>query len=219
MVCGLGNFCQQTIVYQNNNHLGLYIMANKLKVGAAALTLAVLMSGCAPTPATNAQTGATTGGDYGASSYGGTTTGADYGYNTAGTTAPAGGTTPASYYDYGTSGAATGGTAATSGYGGATTGTSGSYYDYTAPGGASTGGSGSYSNTAGGSYAVQVVASQSSSTAEAMRGQMQSMGFNAVVDHVGGFYKVRVPFSSESEAKSSLGRIRSSVPDAFYTVR
>jgi Sporulation related domain. len=68
-------------------------------------------------------------------------------------------------------------------------------------------------------YAVQVVASPNSGTAEAMRSQMQSMGFNAVVDQVGGYYKVRVPFSSESEAKANLGRIRSSVPDAFYTVR
>ena len=188
-------------------------MANKMKVGAAALTLAVLMSGCAPTPTANTQAGATTGGDYGAGSYG-TTTGTDYGYNTSGTAANTG-TTNASYSNYGT----TGGTTATSGYGTTTGGTSGSYYDYTASSGASTGGTGSYANTAGGSYAVQVVASQSSGTAESMRSQMQSMGFNAVVDPVGGLYKVRVPFSSESEAKANLGRIRSSVPDAFYTVR
>jgi hypothetical protein len=201
--------------------LRAYIMANKLKVGAAVLTLAVLMSGCAPTPATNAQAGATTGGDYGAGSYGSTTTGADYGYNSTGTAANTGGTTNASYYDYGTGGAATGGsgyTGTTSGYG-TTSGTPGSYYDYTAPGGASTGGAGSYANTAGGSYAVQVVASQSSSAAESMRSRMQSMGFNAIVEQIGGLYKVRVPFSSESEAKANLGRIRSSVPDAFYTVR
>ncbi|SEA62575.1 Sporulation related domain-containing protein [Thiothrix caldifontis] len=193
-------------------------MNNQMKMSAVALTLAALMAGCAPVPGTAPQAGATTGGDYGANSYGTTTTAStDYGYNT-GTTPAATNTTPnnSSYYDYG-AGSSTGSSA----YGSTTTGsTSGSYYDYSAPSSSTSGSySGSYSNTAGGSYAVQVVASPNSGTAEAMRSQMQSMGFNAVVDQVGGYYKVRVPFSSESEAKANLGRIRSSVPDAFYTVR
>jgi hypothetical protein len=189
-------------------------MENRMKVGTAALTLAVLISGCAPVPGTTPQAGATTGGDYG--TYGtGTTDSTNYGYNT-GTTAGTGTTSNTSYHDYGTGSAATGSTGTTSGYG-TTTGSSGSYYDYTAPG-SSSGGS-TYTNSAGGSYAVQVVASPNSGTAEAMRSQMQSMGFNAVIDQVGGYYKVRVPYSSESEAKANLGRIRSSVPDAFYTTR
>lgn len=190
-------------------------MDNRMKMGAATLVLAALVSGCAPTPTNNAQAGATTG-DYGS-------TGTDYGYNT-GTT---GGTTNTSYTDYGAGGTSTG-----SSYG---TGGSSSYYDYSAPGSSTSSGSGYSSNyssgsssyssggyssgSAGGAYAVQVVASSNRSTADAMVGQMSSMGFNAVVDQVGGLYKVRVPFSSESEAKSNLGRIRSSVPDAFFTVR
>ncbi|WP_084260290.1 SPOR domain-containing protein [Thiothrix lacustris] len=187
-------------------------MKNRMKLGAASLTLVALMSGCAPTTQTTTpQAGATTGGDY--NSYGGNTAGAATGYNT-GTAANTTTTSNPSYYDYSSGGAPTGGT--TSGYGAApVSNTGGSYYDYNAP---SSGGSAS--NSVGGSYAVQVLASQSSGTAESMRSQMQSMGFNAVVDQVGGFYKVRVPFSSENEAKSNLGRIRSSgAPDAFYTMR
>jgi hypothetical protein len=190
-------------------------MNNQMKMGAIALTLATLMAGCTPVPGANTQAGATTGGDYapyGSNTYGTTTASTDYGYGT--TTAPAantGTTSNTSYYDYGAGTASTG-----SAYGGTTTASTGNYYDYTAPGSSS---AGSYSNSAGGSYAVQVVASPNSSTAEAMRSQMQSAGFNAVVDHVGGYYKVRIPFSSESEAKSNLSRIRSTVPDAFYTVR
>ncbi|WMP17124.1 SPOR domain-containing protein [Thiothrix lacustris] len=189
-------------------------MKNRMKVGAASLTLVAFMSGCAPTPGTTTpQAGATTGGDYnsyGSNSYG--TTGAATGYNT-GAAANTGAASNPSYYDYSSGSASTGGT--TSGYGSAPVSNSGgSYYDYNAPS------SGSASNSVGGSYAVQVLASQSSGTAESMRSQMQSMGFNAVVDQVGGFYKVRVPFSSESEAKSNLGRIRSSgASDAFYTLR
>ncbi len=80
--------------------------------------------------------------------------------------------------------------------------------------------SSSYSSgSRNGSYAVQVVASSSRSTADSMQRQMQSMGYAAVVDQVGGLYKVRVPYTSESEAKSSLNRIRSTIPDAFFTTR
>lgn len=194
-------------------------MNNRMKMGAATLVLAALASGCAPTPTNNAQAGATTG-DYGSSS------GTDYGYGSSYNTGTTGGTTNTSYSDYGTGGTSTG-----SSYG---TGGSSSYYDYSAPGSSTSSGSsyssnyssgssyssGGYaSNSAGGSYAVQVVASSNRSTADAMVGQMSSMGFNAVIDQVGGLYKVRVPFGSESEAKSNLGRIRSSVPDAFFTVR
>lgn len=191
-------------------------MNNQMKMGAIALTLATLMAGCAPVPNANTQAGATTGGDYApynSNTYGTTTGGTDYGYGT--TTAPpanTGTTSNASYYDYGAGSASTG--SGTAGYG---TGSTGSYYDYTAPGSSSSGGG--YSNSAGGSFAVQVVASPNRGTADAMRSQMQSAGFNAVVDQVGGYYKVRIPFSSESEAKSNLSRIRSSVPDAFCTVR
>lgn len=189
-------------------------MNNQIKMGAIALTLATLMAGCAPVPGANTQAGATTGGDYApynSNTYGTTTTGGtDYGYGT--TSAPAantGTTSNTSYFDYGAGTASTGG--------GTTGGSTGGYYDYTAPGGSSSGGG--YSNSAGGSYAVQVVASSSRGTADAMRSQMQSAGFNAVVDQVGGYYKVRIPFKSESEAKANLSRVRSSVPDAFYTVR
>lgn len=189
-------------------------MNNQMKMSAIALTLATLMAGCAPVPGANTQAGATTGGDYApynSNTYGTTTTaGTDYGYGT--TTAPAantGTTSNTSYYDYSAGTASTG-----SAYG--TTASTGSYYDYTAPSGSS---AGNYTNSAGGSHAVQVVASPNRSTAEAMRSQMQSAGFNAVVDQVGGYFKVRVPFSSEGEAKSNLSRIRSTVSDAFYTVR
>lgn len=204
-------------------------MQNKFKLGAATLALAAMVSGCAPVPTDNAQAGVTTGyntntyGSYGATA-GSTGAATDYGYgsyNTASNT----GTQPAnnnSYFNYGTGGAAGGTT--TGGYGS----TGGGYtYDYTAPssggssyaGGYSSYSGGSATNSTSGRYAVQVVASSNRSTADAMVSQMRFMGFNAVVDNVGGLYKVRVPFSSESEAKSGLGRIRSSVPDAFYTVR
>ena len=52
-----------------------------------------------------------------------------------------------------------------------------------------------------------------------MLSQMRSAGFTAVIDNVGGYYKVRIPYGSASEAKASLGRVRGTVPDAFYTTR
>ncbi len=177
-------------------------MNNQMKLSAIALTLATLMAGCTPVPGANTQAGATTGGDYAPynnNSYGTTTASTDYGYGAAvPATTNTGTTANTSYYDYGAGTASTG-----SAYGSGTT----------------TASTGSYSNSAGGSYAVQVVASPNRGTADAMRSQMQSAGFNAVVDQVGGYYKVRIPFSSESEAKANLSRVRSSVPDAFYTVR
>ena len=206
-------------------------MQNKITMGAVSVILAAFLAGCAPSTNPQAQSGSTTG------AYG-TTAGYSGGSANYGST---GGTTPvnngSSGYDYsGSSGSGAYGYG--SGAGAGTGGSSGSYYDYSAPGssgssyggGGYSSGGGSYSSgggysggysggSAGGSYAVQVVATQNRGTADAMRGQMQSQGFNAVVDNVGGMYKVRVPFSSESEAKASLSRIRSSVPDAFYTVR
>lgn len=191
-------------------------MENRMKMGAAALTLAVLISGCAPVPGATPQAGAT--GDY--NTYGTTGSSTNYGYGTGttGTAATTGTNTNTSYYDYGAGSAATTTTPGydySSGYGTGTTTSGSSYYNYTAP---ATGGTAT--NPVGGAYAVQVVASPNRSTADAMVSQMQSMGFNAVVDQVGGYYKVRVPFNSESEAKANLGRIRSSgAADAFYTVR
>jgi hypothetical protein len=198
-------------------------MQSKAKLGAASLTLAVFMSGCAPMPGATPQASAT--GDYGNTSTAynaGGSTGYDYG---TGTTTPAA-STGSSYYDYG-NGSTTGGSTSGSGYdsyyGGSSTtgtsGTSGSYYDYSGSGSSSYGSGGGSNGSATGSYAVQVVASPNRNTAEAMRSQMQSAGFTAVIDQVGGYYKVRIPYSSASEAKASLGRIRSTVPDAFYTTR
>ena len=206
-------------------------MQNKITMGAVGVILAAFLAGCAPSTNPQAQSGSTTGAYGTTAGYGGGS--ANYGST--------GRTTPVNNgggYDYsGASGSGAYGYG--SGAGTSTGGGSGSYYDYSAPGssgssygGGSSYGSGGYSSgggysggssysggSAGGSYAVQVVATQNRSTADAMRGQMQSMGFNAVVDNVGGMYKVRIPFSSENEAKASLSRIRSSVPDAFYTVR
>ncbi|QLQ31310.1 MAG: SPOR domain-containing protein [Candidatus Thiothrix singaporensis] len=192
--------------------LGLKHMENRMKMGAAVLTLAALVSGCAPVPGTTPQAGAT--GDY--NSYG-TTASNNYGYGSTGTN------TNASYYDYGS-----GGNTAGEGHplmtilpGIATVMALAvplppvplimitPHLQVVAP----------PPIRQAASYAVQVVASPNRGTADAMASQMQSMGFNAVVDQVGGYYKVRVPFSSESEAKASLSRIRSSIPDAFYTVR
>jgi hypothetical protein len=185
--------------------LWAFNMQKNIKLGAATLTLAVLISGCAPGVGPNQQAGAT-GDAYGtttaptAGTYGTTTTGAE---------------TSTGYNDYSSAG------------------TTGNSYDYSAPGSSTSGGgySGSYSGggysgggggstgSANGSYAVQVIASPNRNTADNMQRNMQSQGFTAVVDQVGGYYKVRIPFASAEEAKSALSRVRSSVPDAFYTVR
>ena len=185
-------------------------MANKLKVGAAVLTLAVLMSGCAPMASTTPQASAT--GDYNTGgSYAAGTTGA-YDPNAA---APAAN----NYYDYSSGSSSTGAAAPSysSGYdnyyAGSTGSSSGSSYTYDS---GSTGGS---NGSASGSYAVQVLASPNRGTAESMLSQMRSAGFTAVIDNVGGYYKVRIPYGSASEAKASLGRVRGTVPDAFYTTR
>lgn len=202
---------EDKIVYQYNNYLGPFIMQNKMKLGAASLTLAVLMSGCAPMASTTPQASATgdynTGGSYAAAG----TTGA-YDPNAA---APAAN----NYYDYSSGSSSTGAAAPSysSGYdnyyAGSTGSSSGSSYTYDS---GSTGGS---NGSASGSYAVQVLASPNRGTAESMLSQMRSAGFTAVIDNVGGYYKVRIPYGSASEAKASLGRVRSTVPDAFYTTR
>lgn len=92
------------------------------------------------------------------------------------------------------------------------------YPDVYAGGGAAVGGS---IGSSGGSHAVQVLASGSSSKAQQMRSQMQSLGLNAVVDNVGGLYKVRIPFASRDQASANLGRIRSLSGEsgAFITTR
>lgn len=54
-----------------------------------------------------------------------------------------------------------------------------------------------------------------------MRSQMQSLGLNAVVDNVGGLYKVRIPFASRDQASANLSRVRSLSGEsgAFITTR
>ncbi|TXH67162.1 MAG: SPOR domain-containing protein [Thiothrix sp.] len=72
-----------------------------------------------------------------------------------------------------------------------------------------------------GRAAVRVFGSGSSSKAQQVRSSMASRGLNAVVDSVDGLYKVRIPFSSESEARSNLMRVRSASGEsgAFVTFR
>jgi hypothetical protein len=187
-------------------------MQSKTKLGAASLTLAIFISGCAPMPGTTPQASAT--GGYNADTAYNAGSASSYDYAAA--PAPAANTnTAGNYYDYGS------GAPYDSYYSGSSssTGTSSAgsnYYDYSASGSSSGGGS---NGSATGSYAVQVIASPNRGTAEAMLSQMQSSGFTAVIDQVGGYYKVRIPYSSASEAKASLGRVRATVPDAFYTTR
>ncbi len=206
-------------------------MQNKIKLGAASLTLAAFMAGCTPMAGTQPQASSNipAAGGYNTSANTYTAAANTPNYNTATTNYDynAGSNSGASYYDYGAGGSTT--TTTSSGYdnyyaGGNTSSSTGSstYYDYNAP---SSGSSydpyagGTSSGSVSGSHAVQVVASPNRSTAEAMLSQMQSMGFTATIDQVGGYYKVRVPYASESEAKSNLSRIRATVPDAFYTTR
>lgn len=197
------------MVYQYNNYLGPFIMQNKMKLGAASLTLAVFMSGCAPMASTTPPASAA--GDHNnydtsSSYYDATSTTGAYDSNTATSAAN-------NYYDYSSGSSSTGATTPSysSGYDNYYAGSN--YYTYDS---GSTGGS---NGSASGSYAVQVLASPKRGTAESMLNQMRSAGFTAVIDNVGGYYKVRIPYGSASEAKASLGRIRSIVPDAFYTTR
>lgn len=92
--------------------------------------------------------------------------------------------------------------------------------DYYAGGGSSGSGGGNLGNSSG-RAAVQIFASGSSSKAEQVRSSMASRGLTAVVDSVDGLYKVRVPFGSESEARSNLMRVRSASGEsgAFVTFR
>lgn len=97
-------------------------------------------------------------------------------------------------------------------------------YDYSGSDGYSdayAGGTGSSVGSSGGSHAVQVLATGSSSKAQSMRSQMQSLGLNAVVDNVGGLYKVRIPFASRDQASANLSRVRSLSGEsgAFITTR
>ena len=83
------------------------------------------------------------------------------------------------------------------------------------------GGGGGSIGSSSGRAAVQIFASGSSSKAQQVRSSMASRGLNAVVDSVDGLYKVRVPFGSESEARSNLMRVRSASGEsgAFVTFR
>ena len=192
-------------------------MRNTTKLGATSLiSLAALMSGCAPMMGNNPP--AASGNTYNA----GTTAPANnyndnYNANTGGTS-----------YDYGSGGGSYGGTYANDNsnsnyYAGNNSSSYGSYgstdSNYNSGGSYGSSYSGGSNGNVSGSYAVQVIASGNRGTAENMVGQMQSYGFTATIDQVGGYFKVRIPYSSEGEAKSNLGRIRSYVPDAFYTVR
>lgn len=105
----------------------------------------------------------------------------------------------------------------------------GDYYANNSSGnGGNSGGNDYYTGSSGGSIgsssgraAVQVFASGSSSKAQQVRSSMASRGLNAVVDSVDGLYKVRIPFGSESEARSNLMRVRSASGEsgAFVTFR
>ncbi|MFI0400956.1 MAG: SPOR domain-containing protein [Thiolinea sp.] len=157
-------------------------------------------------------------------------------YDTAGTTNNAagnagggydysGGNNNDSYDSYGsnTGSGNTGNTGAGNDYyaggsaGGAGVDNSGGGNDYYAGGGNGGGSIGSSSGRA----AVQIFASGSSSKAQQVRSSMASRGLNAVVDSVDGLYKVRVPFGTESEARSNLIRVRSASGEsgAFVTFR
>ncbi|HPE61209.1 MAG: SPOR domain-containing protein [Thiothrix sp.] len=107
-------------------------------------------------------------------------------------------------------------------------------YDYSAPnsntagnsyytgGDTYAGGGSNYSSgSAGGSSAVQVFATVSQDKAQRLQQDLRSQGLNAVVDRVDGLFKVRVPFGSESEARSNLARVRSLSGEsgAFVTSR
>ncbi len=163
--------------------------------------------------AAGGNTGGNTGGgyDYSANMDGGNTggnPGGGYDYS-----ASAGGGND-TYNSYGGGGgdtyASTGGNNYYSG-GGSNSG--GGNNNYAASGGSGGGGAGG--------AAVQIFASGSSSKAEQIRNSMASRGLNAVVDQVDGLYKVRVPFSSETEARANLIRVRSASGEsgAFVTFR
>ena len=150
------------------------------------------------------------------------------GYDTAGTTNGGGydysGGNNDSYDSYGsnTGGGNTGTGAGNDYYAGGSAGggnTGGSGNDYYAGGG--NGGGGGSVGSSSGRAAVQIFASGSSSKAQQVRSSMASRGLNAVVDSVDGLYKVRVPFGTESEARSNLMRVRSASGEsgAFVTFR
>ena len=75
--------------------------------------------------------------------------------------------------------------------------------------------------SAGGSAAVQVFATVSRDKAERIRQDIASQGLPAIVDQVDGLYKVRVPYSTASQARANLIKVRSvsGTPGAFVTSR
>ncbi len=82
-------------------------------------------------------------------------------------------------------------------------------------------GTGYNTNTAGGSAAIQVFATGSAAKAERIRQDMQQLGLPAVVDPVGGLYKVRIPYSDAGTARANLAHVRqtSGEAGAFVTTR
>lgn len=88
---------------------------------------------------------------------------------------------------------------------------------------ANSGGGAAYTNTyaSAGGAAVQVFATGSAAKAERIRQDMQSQGLPAVVDQVGGLYKVRIPYGDEGAARANLIRVRqvSGESGAFVTTR
>ena len=128
-----------------------------------------------------------------------------------------------SYTSYGTASASnsaaanTANTSSNNYYAGANT----SYDTYTN----NTASSNNYATTsnasAGGSAAVQVFATVSRDKAERIRQDIASQGLPAIVDQVDGLYKVRVPYSTEGQARANLIKVRSvsGTPGAFVTSR
>lgn len=195
-------------------------MNSTMKMGTTGAILAMLISGCAPVPTASTVAGGTTTATTGTTTGPGTpvtTSGNTYDYGYGSTTGTGGSTTAgsggSSYYDYGnTSGTSSSYDSYYTNTSGSNTGSGYNGYDYQ-PAPTTT------NNSVSGSYAVQVVASPNRNTADAMLSQIRGMGYNAVIDNVGGLFKVRVPFRTSGEARSALSAIRSSVPDAFYTTR
>ncbi len=97
--------------------------------------------------------------------------------------------------------------------------TNNSYDTYTTNNGNT--GAGYNTNTAGGSAAIQVFATGSVAKAERIRQDMQQLGLPAVVDSVGGLYKVRIPYSDAGTARANLAHVRqaSGEAGAFVTTR
>ena len=224
-------------------------MQTQLKLAALGLLVGVLATGCAPNPGAQSTTNGYNGSsvntsansNYNSQANPQTNYNYDYNANSNSANPPASSNT----YDYSSGNSAANNTnpmpsmndqynAYNNNNSNSSSGSSGSsnYYDYSGSSnssGSSYSGSNSYSagsaysgassGSASGSFAIQVLASGNRNTANSMQQQMQGQGFNAVVDSVGGLYKVRIPYTSRGDAQSNLSRVRGSVPDAFLTTR